>query len=818
MNNFFAGRLGFDSLGSSLFQSTSSSAYGQASFASTSNFSSSFAPNTSAHLVPVDSVFRDGAVQHSSSLRPFDPRPQLFLPIAFLQKEPSEHRAVDHPSIQFPLDVARQKIFARTVSTNSVLDLSGLLPGDGYSSHPSFVCATSEPSSSPGYSSVPALKKLFTIRSLLRLLPLHSFDLVHNNSPPSIIDDLDFSFFSRKRKIDDICRGDFMGDCKRSCGTSSISLKVDPLETLTLTDRAFSQFIEDASSKFAERFPYDDPSVCLVESFQSITGEGDLYHCEDLDLELDHLCSESAVEPDSFAQDLKSAITHAETQTSVDDEISSQSARNLDVIRSKMAVQALVDILACLETLHTSLFAERAPNKTRLRLYRLLMTLLYAMVCRSPVLAVIIDGQNNRRYRNNVISVFFKATLRPILSSECADIIVLSKAGLAHLDSKQKKIPRDVVESVLRPALIQFLDLSQVDIRLVVGLHSIVELFPSLFKEVFARRILETLKLFVHPTDAPTFKHSPQEVAEMIVYLLDFFRLFATSKTFTCAHWLDNLAQLVMDLETSWNIEKQSSANSCCCGFRSPLCRLMCQYPAESAALMLEKQHEPVGSVLLAVSKCRHAQSLRSHFQTKLTAFSSRFSLTPVVSRSSPFADVTLVPLMTGPSVSAHRVVLANRSEYFRGLLSSSGEQSVVILKDINFEALDILLDFVYSQSIESLSKRSKEELMELVVLGEQIRMTDVMTACELILSARVTAESFSGLLSFAMGLVSDKDSVDPKLCGPCGSSLLRACQSFLLANLGTLCDQIDLEDPTIVCLLASDQRTLCRSHEAIVC
>ena len=233
---------------------------------------------------------------------------------------------------------------------------------------------------------------------------------------------------------------------------------------------------------------------------------------------------------------------------------------------------------------------------------------------------------------------------------------------------------------------------------------------------------------------------------------------------------------------------------------------------------MLEKQHEPVGSVLLAVSKCRHAQSLRSHFQTKLTAFSSRFSLTPVVSRSSPFADVTLVPLMTGQSVSAHRVVLANRSEYFRGLLSSSGEQSVVILKDINFEALDILLDFVYSQSIESLSKRSKEELMELVVLGEQFRMTDVMTACELILSARVTAESFSGLLSFAMGLVSDKDSVDPKLCGPCGSSLLRACQSFLLANLGTLCDQIDLEDPTIVCLLASDQRTLCRSHEAIVC
>lgn len=723
-------------------------------------------------------------------------------------------RAVESVSTVNAFDIARQKHLGRSVSTSSPgLDLSAILPGDGYSTHPSFICATSsEASSSPSLSSSPALKKLFTVRSLIRLLPLHSFDLVPEHISLSPFADIE-STLPRKRKLDDICRGDFIGDHKRSCGSSTISLKIDPTEALALTNQAFSQFIDNASTKFAELSPFESPSLCLVESFQTFQSEGVEYFCEAIDLELDKLCCESAVEPDSFAAELKGAVSHCEA---VGDDVPTTS-KTLEVIRSKIAIQALADILSCLENLHTSLFAEAHPNRIRLGLYRMFMTVLYAMVCRSTVLAGIFDGQCNRRYRNNVISVFFKATLRPILSTECSDVLVLSKAGLAHLDAKQKKIPRDVVESVLRPALIQFLDLNQVDMRLIVGLHSIVELFPSLFKEVFARRILDTLKLFVNPDEALSARRPREEVIEMLVYLLDFFRLFASSKTFSCAHWIDTLAQLVLDLEASWLSVGPMVGQNCCCGFRSALCRLLCHYPVESAALLLEKgQQHPIGILMSSLYSCHHAHPLRLHLQQKLSNMSSSMFSVPAISRSSQFSDLLLVHSASGQSISAHRVVLASRSEYFRCMLGSrmsECEQSVISLNDVKFEALDILIDFIYSQSVESLSRRSQVELMELLVLGDRFLLKDVVCSCEQLLASKVSGTTILSLLDFAKTLLSANVEIDPKLCGPCGMTILRSCQSFLLSNLGTMCDEIDVEDPAIVSLLASDHKSLCRSR-----
>jgi len=189
------------------------------------------------------------------------------------------------------------------------------------------------------------------------------------------------------------------------------------------------------------------------------------------------------------------------------------------------------------------------------------------------------------------------------------------------------------------------------------------------------------------------------------------------------------------------------------------------------------------------------------------------FSMSPAaITRNPQFADVTLVDSISGKTVAAHRFVLAQRSEFFRSLFSNGmreSVESVIQLEDIKFGAFEVLLDFMYSQSPDCAEGLCASDLMDLLAIADRFLVNDLVEICEFYLQDKVTRDTLMTIVDFAMRSVPSDSRLSSQSCGPSGMGLLRSCQSFLIANLGSLASDTDMEDPRVVSLLASTHMAL---------
>eukprot|EP00300_Choanocystis_sp_HF-7_P023893 c25281_g1_i1.p1 GENE.c25281_g1_i1~~c25281_g1_i1.p1 ORF type:complete len:885 (+),score=121.14 c25281_g1_i1:134-2788(+) len=441
-------------------------------------------------------------------------------------------------------------------------------------------------------------------------------------------------------------------------------------------------------------------------------------------------------------------------------------------------------------------------------LFRLIIVLLFVLVCRCNWAFDILDRPENRKHRNWAMTVFFQAILKPTGHTylACSQSILLSKMALARLDSQHKKIPREVVEAVLRPALMQFCDMDKLNMRLVTGLHSIVQLFPFLFKEVFGKKILDTLEFF-----AANDRIQRDERAQCLVTrLLDFFRLFATTGAFSCESWLERISSLVVKLEQRFPDSSPTSPSSCE-GFRSPLCCLLCLYPAPSVDLILRVSGDPNPlrvAMFKSILRCKHAGSLSLEFNRRTKSLlSAHFSLSTLARRqASP--DVEIVVGLNRVVFPANRIVLASACPFFDRLLAKFPNCQVELV-DVEPRSFEVVLKFLYSE-LQSLSECPFELVCSAFSLADQFCLDQLKTLCEDHLCRHVNRDRIEVLLELALRHSSSSDSGDANLAlGCCGSKggerLLRACQSFILSNLGNLVDVIDIDDELNLQLLASD-------------
>lgn len=478
----------------------------------------------------------------------------------------------------------------------------------------------------------------------------------------------------------------------------------------------------------------------------------------------------------------------------------------------------------------------RGARKEGAGLHRMVIMILYTIVCKRPRTVSLLDRSENRRHRNWAMSAFFRAVLlSPVgdSNSNNAETVVLSKVGLARLDLKQKKIPRDVVESVLRPALMQFCCLKRLNLRLIVGLHSIVELFPTLFKEVFGKKILDTLDAFKQTEEIRSkFPNtSDEELKDMLVRMIDFFRLFASTQAFSCEQWLERLCELVADLEISWGVVPTTGETASmrgegmgeyvsCQNFRAPLCRLLCQYPKMAIDVALKRSgDEKLSGLFGSIMRCRHATALQVEYRRRTRSLlDSAFHNARSFANDSSLADMTF---LVGPErrpFPAHQVVLASRSFYFEKLLtngmSESGQQTISLL-DVSPAAFEVVLRHLYDGADAAktaggdLSSFDNEALCDVYGLAQRYCMEELASLCEHYLCSRVNAKTLPRLMQVALDECGppcwgeDDGVFDVKTCGLTGGvSLLRACRSFVLANLGAI-DSLD-EVAALICTPSS--------------
>eukprot|EP00299_Pterocystis_sp_00344_P008096 c2929_g1_i1.p1 GENE.c2929_g1_i1~~c2929_g1_i1.p1 ORF type:complete len:820 (-),score=112.18 c2929_g1_i1:87-2546(-) len=755
----------------------------------------------------IPTVYRDATI---SSQQAFDPQPQIFQPSKLTLS-----------ASWLPKDTPVQ-----SQSPEATRSVSTVLPRTSSNSGFEFYCerfSILPECQAPTQSSKPSreLKKLFLLRSLIRYITIPIL-CAYCTSEQSCVDT------QRKRKTTDSPSMTFEVEAKRCC-VETQTPRITPCNNEELNSKEFVMACRDAVLLFLEaataRVVVSRPTPASVDRVLSEVvhetvkdiPQHEVY--ESLEMQLDGLLNTCPANPRLDPNSCALGLLPSTSATSdSEEEVAEESPHNS--YQDKFVLMIIEELKFCIDNLHARLIDSSSRESSDLMLFRLLMSLLFTIVCHRSSSLNLLDRQEHRLTRNWVMSAFFRAILRPVVSSTWTDILILCKIGLARLDAKQKKIPRDVVEQILRPALLQFCDISKLDMRVVIGLHSIVELFPTLFKEVFGKKILDILDCFLDQ-DSVRLKFGPatcdQTICKMIACLLDFFRLFASTQAFPCDQWIGALSKLVLNLEKKWSPDTFMSfvpAKSCN-NFRAPLCRFLSMNTEGSVSFIMENSADKAMSDFFSsILKCRHAISLKLALQHRASLFmtsscSNSFVLSP------KFSDVQLMT-SSGEGVPSHRVVLSSKSEFFRNLFGCGMAESFrenVLIEDMDVTTLRLLVQYLYDQSLD-LAKLSSEALMDLLVAADRFVVDDLVNLCEHMLCARVCVTNCFNLIDLVVSrftLPEPKVLLSPLSCGDCpGESIIKVCQSTILGNLGSLSENADLtSDRLVVDMLTSGHALL---------
>lgn len=179
-------------------------------------------------------------------------------------------------------------------------------------------------------------------------------------------------------------------------------------------------------------------------------------------------------------------------------------------------------------------------------------------------------------FRFRIIQVFFKT-----LYSKSLEVVKVAKIGLQKVVGQQQKLPKELLQTGLRPILMNLSDYKRLTVEGLQGLGRLLELLTSYFKVEIGRKLLDHLQQWATPSilEASIGKLIG-ECAEMkvVAAILEVFHLLPSSGNM----FLVDLIQHVMSLESS--LRRSSSSP-----FRSPLLKFMNRYPTETVAYFISR-------------------------------------------------------------------------------------------------------------------------------------------------------------------------------------------------------------------------------------
>ena len=172
---------------------------------------------------------------------------------------------------------------------------------------------------------------------------------------------------------------------------------------------------------------------------------------------------------------------------------------------------------------------------------------------------------------------------------------------------------------------------------------------------------------------------------------------------------------------------------------------------------------------------------------------------------SNPFTDVTfeIVTEETESSaegsgkifVRAHKSLLAQRSDRFKalfygGMSEASMGSSPIAIYGTNEKTFRALLEYLYSDSINVVSRNDHYLIMELLVLGNEYMLNRLVRLCEGILLRLLEIENSAEFLDFAdrygmsiTGETLEMENASKSSSVYCGSILREGCISYMLRH-----------------------------------
>ncbi|KAF2140214.1 uncharacterized protein K452DRAFT_273824 [Aplosporella prunicola CBS 121167] len=168
-----------------------------------------------------------------------------------------------------------------------------------------------------------------------------------------------------------------------------------------------------------------------------------------------------------------------------------------------------------------------------------------------------------------VISVFFKA-----LYSKSPQVVEAANAGLQGVLHTTNKLPKDVLQSGLRPILVNLQDPKKLTVEGLDGLARLLKLLTNYFKVEIGSRLLDHMKIIADARvlQAVSFTLIEQNKSmKTVTAILNVFHLLPAA----AVGFLGSLVQKIIELEAALRRTHYSP-------FREPLIKYLNHYPKEA--------------------------------------------------------------------------------------------------------------------------------------------------------------------------------------------------------------------------------------------
>jgi hypothetical protein len=116
--------------------------------------------------------------------------------------------------------------------------------------------------------------------------------------------------------------------------------------------------------------------------------------------------------------------------------------------------------------------------------------------------------------------------------------------------------------------------------------------------------------------------------------------------------------------------------------------------------------------------------------------------------------DVTFVVGPCKEHVKAHKAILVARGEYFQGLFRKGSmresETNIMIMEKHNVATLERMLEFMYTNRVETLKACSAHEVLDLLSAAEEYLLPDLKNLCEHAATSLINTEIVAKMMSAA--------------------------------------------------------------------